>query len=139
MAAERWRSPAAESGSEARADAGGSQRQALVRRAVEQLASIRLPLGAENPLGLWMRPVAGGVPALHRHLAEALGFQHHGKLVSVIPPQPMRPQLRLHQAPLFEDLMPHPDMLHLLDTVGHGGLVDEDGGAVGGGAPLNAV
>ena len=47
----------------------------------------------------------------------------------------MRPQLRLHQEPLFEDLMTHPDMLHLLDTVGHGGLVGEDGGAVGGAPP----
>src|SRR5262252_2817488 len=80
-----------------------------------------LTLGDEDPLGLWIRPVAGNVPALHRNLAEAHGFQHHGKLVSVVPPQPMRPQLRLHQAPLFEDLMTHPDVLHLLDAVRHYG------------------
>lgn len=31
--------------------------------------------------------------------------------------------------------MTHPDVLDLLDTVGHCGLVDEDGGAVGGAHP----
>src|SRR5437016_4250471 len=36
--AERWRSPAAGSGSEARADAGGSQVQCFVRRRVEPQA-----------------------------------------------------------------------------------------------------
>lgn len=53
------------------------------------------PFGNENPLGFWIRRVAGGVPALHCNLAEAHGLQHHGKLVSVVPPQPMRPQLGL--------------------------------------------
>src|SRR5262249_18046174 len=94
-----------------------------------------LTLGDENPLCLWIRPVAVGVPALHRNLAEAHGFQHHDKLVSVVPPQPMRPQLCMHQAPLFEDLMTHPDVLHLLDAVGHRGFVDEDGGPIRGAHP----
>ncbi len=31
------------------------------------------PFGNENPLGFWIRPVAGGVPALHCNLAEAHG------------------------------------------------------------------
>ena len=97
--------------------------------------SFILALGDENPLGLWIRPVAGGVPALHCNLAEAHGFQHHGKLVSVVPPQPMCPQLRLHQEPLFEDLMTHPDVLHLFDAVGYRGLVDENGGPISGAPP----
>ena len=37
--------------------------------------------------------------------------------------------------PCMEDLMTHPDVLHLLDTVGHGGFVDEDGRTVGGDPP----
>ena len=111
------------------------QPHAFVRRAVEKLASIGLPLGDENPLCLWIRPVAGGVTALHHHITATNGLQHHGKLVLVVPPQPMHAQLRLHQASLLEDLMTHPDVLHLLDTVGHGGLVGEDGGAVGGAPP----
>jgi len=91
--------------------------------------------GDENPLGFWFRPVVIVVPALHCNLAEAHGLQHHGKLVSVIPPHPMRPQLRLDQMPFFEDLMTHPDMLNLLDTVGYRRFVDEDGRPIGGAHP----
>ena len=91
--------------------------------------------GDENPLGFWFRPVVIVVSALHCNLAEAHGLQHHGKLVSVIPPHPMRPQLRLDQMPFFEDLMAHPDMLNLLDTVGYRRFVDEDGRPIGGAHP----
>ena len=101
----------------------------------EKLVSISLTLGDENPLGLWICPVAVGVPALHRHLTEAHRFQHHGKLVLVVPPQPMRPQFRLRKVSLSVDLMTHPDVLDLLDAVGYRGFVDEDGGPIRGAHP----
>ena len=94
---------------------------------MRRLAFIILTLGYENQLRFWISHVAVGVTTLNRNLTETNGFQHHGKLVPVVPSQPMRPKLRLHQAPLFEDLMTHPNILHLLDTVGHRGFVDEDG------------
>ena len=100
--------------------------QGVVRRVVEKRASLSLPLGYENPLCFWIRPVAVSVTALHRHFTETNGFQHHGKLVLVVPTQPVRPQLGLHQEPLFEDLMAHPDVLHLLGAVRYGGFVDKN-------------
>ena len=41
----------------------------------------------------------------------------------------------LHQALVGEDLMTHPDVLHLLDAVGRRRFVDEDGGAISGAHP----
>src|SRR5215831_2258045 len=102
---------------------------------LRRLAPISLILGDENQLCLWISHIAVSVTTLYRNVTETNRFQHHGKLVLIVPPQSMRAQLRMHQTSLLEDLMTHPDVLYLLDTVGHGSLVDEDGGAVGGAHP----
>jgi len=44
---------------------------------------INLSRRDENPLCLGIGFVGVGISALHRHIAEADGGQHHGKFVSV--------------------------------------------------------
>ena len=68
-------------------------------------------------------------------LRESPGRQHHGELVSVVPPQPMRAQLSLRQEPVFEDLVTHPNVLHLFDAIGLCGLVDKNGSPIRGAHP----
>ena len=104
-------------------------------RSVEKLASVSLALGDKNQLCLWIRYIPVGVSALYRNFTETDGLQHHDKLVLVVPPQQMRPELRLQQATLLKDFITHPDVLYLLDSVGRGGLVNEDGCTVGGTYP----
>jgi hypothetical protein len=93
---------------------------------------ISLASGAENHVCLWINRLSLTVTTLHRYLAKADQLKHHHKLMLVIPAQPMRPKLRMQQKSLLEDLMTHPDVLHLLDPVGAGGFVNQYSGAVGG-------
>ena len=93
---------------------------------------ISLASGAKNHVCLWINRLLLTVTTLHHDLAKADRLQHHHKLMLVIPAQPMRPELRLHQAALVEDLMTHPDVLHLLDPVGAGSFVNQYGSAIGG-------
>ena len=94
-----------------------------------------LALSDKNPIRFGALRLAGGVSGLHRHFAEADGSQHHGKLVSVVPPQPMRAQLSLHQEAVFKDLVAHPNVLHLFDPIGLCGLMDKAGGPIRGAHP----
>src|SRR5262245_5860782 len=78
---------------------------------LRRLSSIMLALGNDNQVAVWVRCTTVGVPTLHHNLAEADGLEHHDNLMLVVPAQPMRTQLGLHQTPLCKDFMSHPDML----------------------------
>src|SRR5712691_7565778 len=90
----------------------------------EMPVPISLASGAENHVCLWINRLSLTVTTLHRYLAKADRLQHHHKLMLVIPVQPMRPELRLHEGAFFEHLEPQPEVLHLLDPVGAGGFVN---------------
>jgi hypothetical protein len=47
----------------------------------------------------------------------------------------MRAQLSLRQEPVFEDLVAHPNVLHLFDAIGLCGLVDKNGSPIRGAHP----